>query len=63
MPLKNAIILFFIFLIFGCKIKNAESHIENKNAILKNDDDDHLKRLDKKINEINDYIENKNGYN
>ncbi len=63
MLLKNAIILFAISLNFGCKIKNVESHIENRNVILKNDDDAYLKRLNKKINEINAFIENKNIYN
>ncbi len=63
MQLKSAIILFLIFLNFGCKIKNVESQIENRNIIIKNDDDVSLKRLDKKINEINAYIVSKNGYN
>ena len=63
MLLKNAIILLAVSLNFGCKIKNVESHFENKNAILKKDDDAYLKRLDKKINEINAYLENKNVYN
>ena len=52
-----------MFLNFGCKIKNVESHIENRNTIIKKDDDAYLKRLDKKINEINSYVENKNVYN
>lgn len=63
MLLKNAIILIAIFLNFGCDIKNVKSHIENRNAINSKDDDAYLKRLDKKINEINAYIVNKNGYN
>lgn len=63
MQLKSAIILFLIFLNFGCKNKNVESHFENKNAILKNDDDAYLKRLDKKINEIKAFIGKKKGYN
>lgn len=63
MQLKSAIILFLIFLNFGCKNKNVESHFENKNVILKNDDDTYLKRLDKKIIEITAYIDSKNVYN
>ena len=41
-----------VVLNFGCKIKNVESHTENRNTIIKKDDDAYLKRLDKRINEI-----------
>ena len=63
MLLKSAFILFATFLSLSCKIKKVESHVENSNAFLTVNDDAYLKKLDKKINEINTFIENKNGYN
>jgi hypothetical protein len=63
MLVKNIFILIAFFLSFGCKETNVESLIVKGNAINSKDDDAYLKRLDKKINEINTFIENKNGYN
>jgi hypothetical protein len=63
MLVKNIFILMAMFLSFGCKEKNVESLIDKGNAINSKDDDAYLKRLDKKINEINTFLENKNGYN
>ncbi len=63
MLIKNIFFLMAMVLNFGCKSKNVDSHIENRNTIINKDDDAYLKRLDKRINEINLYIENKNVYN
>ena len=52
-----------IFLSFGCMNKSEEAKIEKQKVNLIKDDDAYLERLDKKINEINAYIEIKNGYN
>ena len=52
-----------MFLSLGCKNKREEEKNEKQNVNLIKDDDAYLMRLDKKINEINAYIENKNGYN
>jgi hypothetical protein len=63
MLVKNIFILIAIFLSFGCKNKSEETKNEKQNINLIKDDDAYLKRLAKKINEINTFIENKNGYN
>jgi len=63
MLLKSAFILLATFFSFGCKIKKNETCFDNRKAIIIVNDDAYLMRLDKKINEINTFIGNKNGYN
>jgi hypothetical protein len=63
MLVKNIFILMAMFLSFGCMNKSEEAKNEKQNVNLIKNDDAYLKRIDKRINEINSYKENKNGNN
>jgi len=63
MVLRNCIILFSIFLSFGCKNNTNQSFFEMPGDVPNKEEDAFKKRLDDKIIAINSYIANKNGYN